>query len=551
MTALSLDPWGLAALGLVVLEWLALGTLSGIRWPVGEAPFWAPRWALRLLVGAVLIAVTQLGLAVAGVGFGSTPVVLVAAALLAGGIRLVGPRHPCATAAPAPSPPTPAPSAPAHLSATESAAPEPSARMPARERTGQEPSARQPAREHAGPEAAATESVGPDAAARMPEREHAGQAASTQVPERERPRLAATRERAGLAATARMGARERVGWLVLGGVLLGATLRALLVPEAGWDAYSHWGLRAQAFALAQTVVDAHSEHEYYPPLVPLLEAWLYLHRGAVSIDLAKSIWAVVGSAFAVCLGWHLRLALNVSRAWLAPWLATAIVLSSTALLENFWTGQADLALAAYLTLATLAVYQAQRAPNQLWLIQAAVFAAAAAFTKFEGLPRIAVLVAALVLEGLLARRWLWAWNSCLALVGGAGCTWIVWQTFELTHRIVANAEHLGPLQPLAIGGVLVSLVAVLGGVRTGGGVLVVGLSWLVGGRCLLLPPLRLLSLVVLGQLAATLIGFLLSDTSPAVAVQTAATRLFEQFIPLALFAGAVALQNAAHAVEAE
>jgi hypothetical protein len=60
-----------------------------------------------------------------------------------------------------------------------------------------------------------------------------------------------------------------------------------------------------------------------------------------------------------------------------------------------------------------------------------------------------------------------------------------------------------------------------------------------------------LSLVVLGQLAATFIGFLLSDTSPAVAVQTAATRLFEQFIPLALFAGAVALQNAAHAVEAE
>src|SRR5581483_5601827 len=66
--------------------------------------------------------------------------------------------------------------------------------------------------------------------------------------------------------------REAVGWLLLAVVLLGGLVRAFAVPEAGWDAYSHWGLRAQAFATAGTVVDAHSEHEYYPPLVPLLEA---------------------------------------------------------------------------------------------------------------------------------------------------------------------------------------------------------------------------------------------------------------------------------------
>jgi len=43
-----------------------------------------------------------------------------------------------------------------------------------------------------------------------------------------------------------MDTRGRVGWLVLGGVLAVAVARSFLVPEAGWDAFSHWGLRAQA-----------------------------------------------------------------------------------------------------------------------------------------------------------------------------------------------------------------------------------------------------------------------------------------------------------------
>src|SRR5207253_791106 len=150
-------------------------------------------------------------------------------------------------------------------------------------------------------------------------------------------------------------AAERAAWLGLGLILAAATLRALIVPEAGWDAYSHWGLRAQAYALAGTVVSAHSEHEYYPPLVPLLEAWLYLHRGGVSIDLGKTIWSLVGSAFAVCLAQHLRLSLTAQGRWLAPWLGAAIVMGTSGVLEGLWTGQADLALTTWLTLASLAI----------------------------------------------------------------------------------------------------------------------------------------------------------------------------------------------------
>jgi hypothetical protein len=49
------------------------------------------------------------------------------------------------------------------------------------------------------------------------------------------------------------------------------------------------------------------------------------------------------------------------------------------------------------------------------------------------------------------------------------------------------------------------------------------------------PPLRLLGLVVLGQLAATLLAFLVTDYSPVLQVQLSATRLVEQWLPLGLF----------------
>ncbi|MDQ6674790.1 MAG: hypothetical protein M3069_29310 [Chloroflexota bacterium] len=443
-----MDVLGLGAVCLVAGEWMALGWLSDVDWPHPEASssnvFWAPRWALRLLVGSCLTAFAQLGLATFGPGFASIPLVLATAAVSSGALRLV-------------------------------------------QRSGRH-----------------------------------DQGTGDDLPQA-------------------MGWPERAGWALLGLVLLAAIARALRVPEAGWDAFSHWGLRAQAYALAGTLVDAHSEHEYYPPLVPLLEAWLYLHRGLVSIDLGKGISALIGSAFGVCLAWHLSLSLSLR--WLAPWLAAAILAATTALLESFWTGQADLALTAYFSLATLAMLQWRRAPSRVWLVHAALFAAAAALTKLEGFPRIAIVAAALVAETLLVRRLARARNSMAALVPvvAAGLGLLTWSAFAATHGITANTEHLGPFQPLAIGGVLLGLAAVFGGVRTGGGILVAGLAWAAAGRCMYSGWPRSISLVVLGELAGTLIAFLLSSTSPEIEVRTSATRLFEQFLPLALFAGAVGM----------
>ena len=71
--------------------------------------------------------------------------------------------------------------------------------------------------------------------------------------------------------------------------------------------------------------------------------------------------------------------------------------------------------------------------------------------------------------------------------------------------------------------------------------IVAALAWAVTGRQLLCPPLRLPSVIVLGQLLATLVAFMFSSTSPEVEVSTSATRLVEQFLPVALYVSAVGL----------
>src|SRR5438477_3269504 len=84
-----MDLLGIGAVGLVAIEWLALGWLSGIDWPAEMSAFWAPRWAMRLLTGSVLVALAQLILASIGVGFGTIPLVLAVAAIGAIGLRVI------------------------------------------------------------------------------------------------------------------------------------------------------------------------------------------------------------------------------------------------------------------------------------------------------------------------------------------------------------------------------------------------------------------------------------------------------------------------------
>jgi hypothetical protein len=303
-------------------------------------------------------------------------------------------------------------------------------------------------------------------------------------------------------------------------------------------------LKAEAYFFAGAIIDTHTAHEYYPPLVPLLESWIYLQRGAASIDLAKMIWAVVGVAFGICLAWHLRLALETSGRYLAPALALAIILGTPQALESFWTGEADLALTVYLSLTVLALLRWCDTLERGWIAQAMLFGAAAAVTKYEGIFRVGVVLVALGVEIALRRRRAQLAGAVSVAVASVAA-YVSWATFRSVHGIEVNSEHLSQFQPEATGSVLVALGVALGGVRTGGGLVVAALGWVLAGMRIVLPPLRFLALVVVGQLTTTLLAFLVTGDSPALQVQLSATRLFEQFTPIALFATAVWLVQSA------
>lgn len=326
---------------------------------------------------------------------------------------------------------------------------------------------------------------------------------------------------------------ERLGWAVMAVLLLAALVRALATPELGWDAYSHWGLRAAAYAQAGTVVNAGSEHDYYPPLVPLLEAWFDLHLGRVSLDFSKSIWAVIGGAFTVCLAAQLHGAMRAR--WLAPWLAIAIVGITPELLDGFFTGQADLPLAAFLTLASLAGWQWLRHPTPGGLIQVGLFAAAAALCKLEAGPRLAVVALAFGADAVLSRKTDLI-RPIATLAIAITLPLVIWTAVANAASISPNSEHVGAFQAGAAPRVASALAAVFGGIRTGGGLVVTVLAWLLAGTAVVRSDIRVLTLVGIGQIAATLIAFFIGSTDPVVQVQTSATRLVGQILPLVLVA---------------
>lgn len=335
-------------------------------------------------------------------------------------------------------------------------------------------------------------------------------------------------------------ARERAGWIILAGVLGAILLRGWTSPETGWDAYSHWGLKARAYFLWGTVRDPGTAHAYYPPLVSLLEAWLYAHLGRADINAAKNLWGLLGAAFTVCVAWHARLVLRPT--WIAPLVALGVLLGSIELVENFWTGQADLALTAFLTLSTLALYQWVRTSHGGWLVQAVVFGGGAALTKYEGLYRVVVVAVALAGYAVLTRdRWR-ASLSVAAAYAALSALWSSpWALYRWIYNIPVGGEHISGLQWLAAPAVAAALLDVLRGFRTGGGVLVTFLALVGGWRTAVRAPALFLTLVLVGHAASTFLGFLATESAPDRQVYVVAPRLLLQFAPVGLFLAACCL----------
>jgi hypothetical protein len=148
-------------------------------------------------------------------------------------------------------------------------------------------------------------------------------------------------------------------------------------------------------------------------------------------------------------------------------------------------------------------------------------------------PRVAVLLLAVVLVAGLEQCWP---RALPALVVGVAVAvaYLPWLIFRAIHGISASSEHLSQLQPQALGRLFGALVGVFAGVRTGGALLVVALTVALAGPRLIAPRFRLLSLVVLGEVLATFLAFLVSETAPDLQALTR-RRGFSTLCAVALF----------------
>ena len=233
---------------------VGVGWLSDVRFPYAERGGAGANWALRLLIGASLVAFAQLALAVADLGFSLIPAVLLVAVLGAIGLRFA---------------------------------------------------------------------------------------------------QSSTRRVACHTKVAAVGRGERVGWALLGLIVVAAPVRSFVVPEAGLGRLFALGPQRPGLRPLRDIVTRAPSTSTTRPWSPCSKRGCYFHRGATSIDLGKTVWAVVGSAFAICLAWHLRLGLRPTLA--RPGTSRrGIVLTTTAAHRRLLDRSGRPALTAYLTLATLA-----------------------------------------------------------------------------------------------------------------------------------------------------------------------------------------------------
>lgn len=216
-------------------------------------------------------------------------------------------------------------------------------------------------------------------------------------PEPREPREEGWRRALGLGAAAVLG--SYLGLLVL---------RALFAPaDTNYDAWAFWVSKAQAIYFFG--LDTRSggftsfDNPEYPPAAPALDAAAFRLAGGVETWALPFQHALLGAAFFVAAAALLSSRVRGSVLWpslLALALAPNVAFYFEAVL-------ADLAVAYFVALGALACALWLLEETREWLPLAAIFLAAASLTKTEGFMLSLVLVVALGLAVLAAKRRPW------------------------------------------------------------------------------------------------------------------------------------------------
>jgi hypothetical protein len=198
----------------------------------------------------------------------------------------------------------------------------------------------------------------------------------------------------------------RVSQVVVGVLLVSATVQTLLTPQRFWDERAIFGIKAKVLAEAQSVTapllrqpEFVQYHPRYPLLLPLIESHIYATAG-IDDRWSKLPIPVLFSALVLGVAGILTRRCGPGRAWL-----TAAMLAGVPVLFPFELGvisaQGDAPTACFHGLAVLAIWDRLgqsplRTSPRDWLLPA-VLGAATAFTKDEGLAYLMIDWIAIVL----------------------------------------------------------------------------------------------------------------------------------------------------------
>lgn len=318
-----------------------------------------------------------------------------------------------------------------------------------------------------------------------------------------------------------------------------ALLRATLYPLWAWDAVSTWGLKAKAFYLSRTIdLSRFEAHNYYPNLIPLLMAYLYLWLGGVEDHLVKALFPLWGGCLLLIFYRFLRRS-GVGRQGALLGCAF-LVLNGATLIVHLFIAYADLALSYYMLAAAglLWLWLRHEAPDRSLLLIACC-SGGMMWSKYEGWPLVLInfMAAAMTLVWLRPPGYRRKFVSLALALSAAFLFYLPWRGFCALHQMGVGADHLGGFYPAQLfQGARYLLQALVWPPYFGVFWPTVGLALFWQGRSLLSSPTLFLGLMTLGNLAAIALAYALVPASAAefpLYVRNTLDRLLLHVVPAA------------------
>jgi hypothetical protein len=210
-------------------------------------------------------------------------------------------------------------------------------------------------------------------------------------------------------ATLARGCRWIVALLLFGTLAL-----AVLTPQRFWDERAIFGIKSKVLFTVGTLHSPALEHPdfvqghpRYPLLIPLAETHVYLLLGRIDDRWSKTIFPVLFAGMVLAYAGRLTRRFGPGCGWLFALLLASVPLFAPYEL-GFITGQGDAPVACYHGLAAMYAWDWLRGGGvSSWLrrgVLIGALAAAAAFTKDEGIAHLLV--------GVIALGITWGWR-CL------------------------------------------------------------------------------------------------------------------------------------------